>query len=77
MGKLSSDDENLLPAISDILTDIEPGFSDILNFTENRLQNFDAIIATGSNNTARYFEYYFGKYPNDSSPHLQETNYVF
>lgn len=29
-----------------------------------RLQNFDAVIATGSNNTARYFEQYFGKYPN-------------
>ncbi|MBC8046213.1 MAG: hypothetical protein H7Y00_05410 [Fimbriimonadaceae bacterium] len=28
-----------------------------------RLENFDAVIATGSNNSARYFEYYFGKYP--------------
>ena len=33
-------------------------------FTEERLEKFDAVIATGSNNTARYFEYYFGKYPN-------------
>ncbi len=29
-----------------------------------QLRNFDAVIATGSNNTARYFEYYFGHYPN-------------
>ena len=28
------------------------------------MKNFDAIIATGSDNTAKYFEYYFGKYPN-------------
>ncbi len=36
----------------------------MIDFTSNRLINFDAIIATGSNNTSRYFEYYFGKYPN-------------
>ncbi len=30
----------------------------------NRLENFDAVIATGSNNTSRYFDYYFGKVPN-------------
>ncbi|MCK6695355.1 MAG: acyl-CoA reductase, partial [Thermoanaerobaculia bacterium] len=29
----------------------------------DKLQGFDAVIATGSNNTARYFEQYFGKYP--------------
>lgn len=28
------------------------------------LKGCDAYIATGSNNTAGYFEYYFGKYPN-------------
>lgn len=34
-------------------------------FTQaERLKDFDAVIATGSNNTARYFEAYFGKYPN-------------
>ncbi len=63
LGKLSSDDQKLLPTVSDLLIDIEPGFEDFITFTEGKLQNFDAIIATGSNNTARYFEYYFGKYP--------------
>lgn len=63
IGKLSSDDNKLLPAIAEILVDIEPGFKDRIEFAGDKLQGFDAIIATGSNNTARYFEYYFGKYP--------------
>jgi hypothetical protein len=41
----------------------EPELSDKASFTLDRLSGFDAIIATGSDNTARYFEYYFGKYP--------------
>lgn len=63
IGKLSSDDQKLLPAVAEILISLESGFKDQIEFTEGRLQGFDAIIATGSNNTARYFEYYFGKYP--------------
>ncbi|MCD4732194.1 MAG: hypothetical protein K8R74_16430, partial [Bacteroidales bacterium] len=62
IGKLSSDDQKLLPAIAEILVELEPGFKDQIEFTEDKLKGFDAIIATGSNNTARYFEYYFGKY---------------
>ncbi len=41
-----------------------PGFKDRIEFTEGNLTNFDAVIATGSDNSSRYFEYYFGKYPN-------------
>ncbi len=63
IGKLSSDDKILLPAIADVLCKIEPLFKEKVQFTEGTLKNFDAIIATGSNNTARYFEYYFSKYP--------------
>ncbi len=63
LGKLSSSDKYLLPAIAKILYKIEPYFLLKIEFTEDRLNNFDAIIATGSNNSARYFEYYFGKYP--------------
>jgi|APIni6443716594_1056825.scaffolds.fasta_scaffold83607_2 hypothetical protein len=62
-GKLSSDDKILLPAIADVLCQIEPAFIRLIQFTENTIHDFDAIIATGSNNTARYFEYYFEKYP--------------
>jgi len=63
VGKLSSDDKILLPALADLLCAIEPEFAKMIRFTEGILNEFDAIIATGSNNTARYFEYYFSKYP--------------
>lgn len=62
-GKLSSDDKLLLPYIAKILIAIEPKFANYIEFTEGQLKNIDAVIATGSNNSARYFEYYFGKYP--------------
>lgn len=62
-GKLSSDDKLLLPYIAKILKVIEPEFSNYIDFTEGQLKNIDAVIATGSNNSARYFEYYFGKHP--------------
>jgi hypothetical protein len=63
IGKLSSSDKVLLPAIAGWLTQIEPGLQNRFEFTEEKLAGFDAVIATGSNNTARYFDYYFGKYP--------------
>ncbi len=62
--KLSSKDKYLLPYLANYLIAIEPKFEEYISFTEEKLVNFDAIIATGSNNSARYFEYYFGKYPN-------------
>lgn len=64
LAKLSSSDTVLLPYLAKKLIEFEPGFADHIEFTEERLANFDAVIATGSNNTARYFDYYFGKYPN-------------
>ena len=63
IGKLSSEDKILLPAIAKVLCQIEPLFTPRIQFTESVLKDFDAIVATGSNNTARYFEYYFTKYP--------------
>jgi hypothetical protein len=63
IGKLSSNDKILLPAIADVLCAIEPLFGPQIVFTDGTIKEFDAIIATGSNNTARYFEYYFDKYP--------------
>jgi len=64
LGKLSSKDNRLLKFIADYVIEIDESFKELIEFTEGKLENFDAIIATGSNNTARYFEYYFGKYPN-------------
>lgn len=60
--KLSSDDAILWPIIVDILTEIDPEFAENINIVD-RLVNFDAVIATGSNNSATYFQAYFGKYP--------------
>jgi len=62
--KLSSNDELLIPLVLDYLGTIEPELKNRYKITKEKLENFDAVIATGSNNTARYFDYYFGKYPN-------------
>jgi len=61
--KTSSNDQFLLPFLAKYLIAIEPGFSSKITFVEGKLENFDAVIATGSNNTARYFEYYFKDKP--------------
>lgn len=57
--KLSSDDDKLIPAI----LQFSPALMEQIIWAE-RLDSIDAVIATGSDNTARYFEHYFGKYPN-------------
>ena len=87
--KLSSQDKHLLVFIADLLIEQEPSLKDRIKFTEDRIKDFDAVIATGSNNTTRYFDYYFGSYPNiirhsrssvgviveDNNPHTIPTNY--
>lgn len=57
--KQSSNDKYLLPFLAKYLEYVEPSFKGLITFTEEKLEHFDAVIATGSNNTARYFEYYF------------------
>ncbi|MFL9831565.1 acyl-CoA reductase [Flavobacterium sp. ST-87] len=61
--KTSSNDQHLLPFLAKYLIHIAPEFESKITFSEGRLENFDAVIATGSNNTARYFEYYFKDKP--------------
>ena len=61
--KLSTDDKILMAVIVKMLIHLNSDFENHIEFTEGRLFKFDAIIATGSNNTARYFDHYFGKYP--------------
>ena len=61
--KLSSSDDKLLPAVLRELCKIEPALEGQVVYVE-RLKDFEAVIATGSNNTSRYFDYYFGKVPN-------------
>ncbi|MCL7754185.1 acyl-CoA reductase [Polaribacter sp. Z022] len=62
--KQSSNDKHILPFLAKYLEYVEEDFKGKITFTEEKLSNFDAVIATGSDNTARYFEYYFKDKPN-------------
>jgi hypothetical protein len=57
--KQSSNDKHLLPFLTLYLTKIAPDLKGRVTFLDQKLEGFDAVIATGSDNTARYFEYYF------------------
>ncbi len=61
--KQSSNDKYFLPFMATYLKQVTPKFKGKITFTGGKLSNFDAVIATGSDNTARYFDYYFSKYP--------------
>ncbi|HUS00960.1 MAG TPA: hypothetical protein VMY77_04495 [Chitinophagaceae bacterium] len=61
--KLSSKDDVLLKHIADKLIEWHPSLRNSIS-SADMLKGCDAYIATGSNNTARYFDYYFGRYPN-------------
>ena len=61
--KLSSDDGVLLPYLITEIRTFAPEWAEAVAFTDDKVTEFDAVIATGSDNTARYFEYYFGKKP--------------
>ncbi|UOY06361.1 acyl-CoA reductase [Muricauda sp. SCSIO 64092] len=63
LAKLSSNDTVLLPFIGEFLIANDVDLKDKIEFTEGKMIGFDAVIATGSNNTGRYFAYYFGQYP--------------
>ncbi|MBT8282488.1 MAG: acyl-CoA reductase, partial [Muriicola sp.] len=63
MVKMSSNDRDLLPYLTRKLTAFEPQLEGRVKFAEGILKDFDAVIATGSDNTSRYFEYYFGHKP--------------
>ncbi|WP_293892679.1 acyl-CoA reductase [Flavobacterium sp.] len=61
--KASSNDQHLIQFVANYMISVEPKLSYYISFTDGKLENFDAIIATGSNNTARYFEFYFKDKP--------------
>ena len=67
--RCASNDRTLLPFMWDRLTYWAPGLKGRCRFTEKTLDHYDAIIATGSTNTSRYFEYYFG-----TKPHIIRKN---
>lgn len=60
--KMSSQDTVLLKYILDEMSNLEPAIKERYEIVE-KLENFDAVIATGSDNTSRYFDYYFKKWP--------------
>jgi hypothetical protein len=64
IAKLSVKDQLLYSIIKDLLVTQKPEYGNRLVFTDGYIKEVDAIIATGSNNSSRYFEYYFGNYPN-------------
>ena len=60
--KLSSQDSVLIKFITDKLVDINPDFERQINYVD-RLTGMDAVIATGSDNSSRYFKKYFNNIP--------------
>ena len=68
LAKLSADDTTLMSWVIAELLALEPRFANAIRVVP-RLNAAGAFIATGSDNTARYFEYYFGK-----RPHLIRRN---
>jgi len=64
MAKLSARDTVLMKHVATKLKQIEPRFADLISFYEGIMKGMDAVIATGSDNSSRYFDYYFAKYPN-------------
>lgn len=61
--KFSSKDSKLILYVIKHLVWLEPEFEKAITIKELKLEDFDAVIATGSDNSSRYFEYYFGRYP--------------
>jgi len=61
--KLSSEDNKLLPILSRILIQLQPELESRITFSDRNLKGFDAIVATGSNNSLLHFKQYFSKYP--------------
>ena len=67
--KSATKDTLLLKYLVGLLTDFDPELKSRIRFTEGKLDAFDAVIATGSTNTSRYFEYYFS-----NKPHIIRKN---
>ncbi|MFC2176171.1 acyl-CoA reductase [Bacteroidota bacterium] len=62
--KTSSQDKALVNKLVETIGEIDPVLASQIQLTEGKMEHFTHVIATGSDNSARYFEYYFGKYPN-------------
>ena len=69
IARTSSKDPDLIVLIGEMLGEINPAFRNKITITTGLLKDFDAVIATGSDNSSRYFQYYFGR-----SPHIIRKN---
>ena len=63
LARTSGKDERLPKKVVEVLADVDPGMANRIRFTSEPVKGIDAMIATGSNNTSRYFEYYFRNIP--------------
>ncbi len=70
LARPSSEDNVLIRAVADLLLSIEPAFAAYIHFVE-KINEAEKVIATGSDNTARYFAYYFAQ-----KPHIIRKNRV-
>jgi hypothetical protein len=61
--KCASQDQQLIPVLIQWLLMINPDWKTFITISNKALGPVDAVIATGSNNSARYFAHYFGKQP--------------
>ena len=57
--KLSSDDNILIPLLLEKLFQYDTRIREKVIFTDKISSQFDSVIVTGNNDTARYFDYYF------------------
>lgn len=64
LGRLSSQDSVLIPYLAELLCKIDSRWENHIHFTRKQIEHFNALIATGNDNSSRYFDYYFRKYPN-------------
>lgn len=69
MVKLSSQDNILMKAYLDYMTNALPILKELTLLSDGIIKEADAFIGTGSNNSARYFEYYF-----KNKPHIIRKN---
>ncbi len=69
IGKLSSNDNILLPKLIEYLLKSAPELKNQIHFTNTLIHECDKVIATGSNNSARFFNYYFS-----NKPHIIRSN---
>lgn len=67
--KSATKDTLLLKYLVSLLIGFHPSLKSRIRFTNGKLDTFDAVIATGSTNTSRYFEYYFS-----NKPHIIRKN---